>query len=521
MSRTRNAVVAAGFTYLQFAVAVVSGFVLVPFLLRTLGARNYGLWLATGEALGYAGMLDVGVLAILPWLVAQADGRRDPVAFRGVLSRAVIVGAISGACVAVLATVAWAVLPGLGRLTDADLHALARPLLIVVAAMALTYPARAFNAVLVGLQDVTFVGWLALTQTALSVGLTVGLLVAGYGLDAVAVAAAVPPGVTALASYLRLRSIQPDVLRDWPWPDVAGLRWMVMEGAGAWTGGLGWTMVAATSGLVITFLGHPEAVVVYACTAKLSQLGFQLSRVLPDSGLVALAQIDGEGRPERVRAAVVTIVRLHLLLGGAAALAVLVVNPLFVTLWVGARVFGGVALTIALAGALVFMSLTHGLACCTAVLGRRRAIGAATLVYGLLTVVVAGALGRTLGLPGVAVAPVIAGTITTLPIGILMLGHVAGISGGALVREVWTPWLLRLAPLFVALSCAQAVAPRLGADHLAVSATSVLTAAIYAWWMRPVYQDLPLHPRLRLWLGRMRLGPPIAAASIGEAKPWA
>src|SRR5712664_4968554 len=89
MSRTRKAVILAGFTYAQLGLAMMSGLVLIPFVLSALGQRSYGLWLATGELLAYAGMLDFGVVAMLPWLIAQADGRRDVEQMRAILARGV------------------------------------------------------------------------------------------------------------------------------------------------------------------------------------------------------------------------------------------------------------------------------------------------------------------------------------------------------------------------------------------------------------------------------------------------
>ena len=66
MSRTRKAAAIAIFGYLQFAVAIVTGVFLVPLTLHSIGARTWGVWLASGEVLGYAGMADLGVLSVLP-----------------------------------------------------------------------------------------------------------------------------------------------------------------------------------------------------------------------------------------------------------------------------------------------------------------------------------------------------------------------------------------------------------------------------------------------------------------------
>ena len=520
MRRTRNAVLAAGFTYGQLGLAMLSGFVLIPFIVRALGARTYGVWLATGELVGYAGMLDLGVMAMLPWLVAQADGRRDIRELRSILARGFLVAAAAGTSVALLAILTWRFMPPVLGLAESDFVLLSGPLVIVVAVIAMTYPLRVFNAALVGLQDVVFTGSLAILQTIAGVGLTVWLLAEGFGLYAVAIGVAFPPAVTGLASLVRLRTLKRDVVRGWRFPELAGLRWIVVEGAGAWVAGLGWTMAAATSGIVIAFLGHPEAVVVYVCTAKLGQLLFQAARVIPDSGLVGLAQIDGEGVKDRVRDAVGTILRLHLLLAGAAATTVVLWNPIFVRLWVGREFFGGLTLNFAVTGALLFVSLTHGLVCCAAVLGHRRAIGAVTLGYGFLTIALSVKLGGALGLPGIAMAPVVSGLVTTLPAGVLLLRRAAALPWRRLGRDVATPWVIRLAPFLVLVAVVRVLIERLMTDGIFTLAVSLVSVMAYVWWMRPLYHLLPLHPALRGWLGRWKLAAPVVHAPVGEVKPW-
>src|SRR6185436_9756406 len=88
MSRTHRASITAVFAYLQFALAIVVGVVLVPFVLHQVGERLYGYWLASGEVLAYAALADLGVLGVVPWMIAQADGRRDREEIRTLMSTA-------------------------------------------------------------------------------------------------------------------------------------------------------------------------------------------------------------------------------------------------------------------------------------------------------------------------------------------------------------------------------------------------------------------------------------------------
>ena len=164
---------------------------------------------------------------MLPWLIAQADGRRDVSEMRAVLCRGVTVAALAGVGVTLVALVAWTFVPAALRLTKADVDGLSGPVIVIVCAMAVTYPLRVFSAALVGLQDIVFAGCLGVSQTILTVGLTVWLLADGYGLYAVAIAAVVPPAASGVASLVRLKAMKPEAMRGWHRPDIPGLRWIL------------------------------------------------------------------------------------------------------------------------------------------------------------------------------------------------------------------------------------------------------------------------------------------------------
>src|SRR6185369_8911788 len=142
---------------------------LVPLTLHTLGARTYGLWLTVGEVLTYALMVDPGILHILPWMIAEADGSGDRGKLRSLVSNALAATILSGLGYFLVAAGGWFFLPDALKLTAADRALLGPPLALLVALTAVTYPLRLFRAVLLGLQDVAFVGGLAVAEIAISV----------------------------------------------------------------------------------------------------------------------------------------------------------------------------------------------------------------------------------------------------------------------------------------------------------------------------------------------------------------
>jgi hypothetical protein len=517
MSRIRKAGINAGFTYAQIALGMAAGLIMVPLTLAHVGTRHWGLWLATGELLAYAAMMDLGVLSVLPWMVAEADGRQDREAMRRFLVTGLAVGLAVGVAYAGVSLLLWEALPHVVTLTAADRTAIGRPLAVLVAVTAATYPLRVFRALLYGLQDAFFNGLLAVGQALGAAVVTAVLLVQGYGLLALALGLAAPTAAVAVVSVARAVTLAPDLFAGWRAPARSDFRFVLTNGAGAWLAAIGWQLLAASNAMLVTWIGRPEWVAVYACTAKLSTLGTQLAWVLPDSGLVGLAQLHGERcGAERLRAVVLMMLRLHLLLSSVIACGLLAFNPSFVAVWVGPGLFGGLTLNALLAAGVVLSSIVHGLTTTAAVMGNRLHVGVLTLCYGFVQTTLAVALGRVWGLTGIAGAAVVAAVALAIPVGILLLRPATALTSRDLAASLFRPWLVRVLPIL-------AVAATVGAGHRwsGLPAAVVLSGAVGAalvWHMRPLYVGLPIDSRMAEWLVRVRLLP---GHGIGSSMPAA
>src|SRR5262249_5630350 len=74
VSRTSRFLRGLGIGYLNLVITTVAGFFLTRFYLHHLGQVNYGYWLVASQLLGFAGLLDLGVVALLPREVAYVTG---------------------------------------------------------------------------------------------------------------------------------------------------------------------------------------------------------------------------------------------------------------------------------------------------------------------------------------------------------------------------------------------------------------------------------------------------------------
>jgi len=508
MSRTTRATIGAVFGYVRFGTAIVVGLWLVPFTLRHVGAARYGLWLASGELLAYAALADLGVLATVPWLIAEADGKGDRARMRAVLTAGGSAAILSAAVCALISFVLWLLLPSVVRMGPGERDAVLGPLLVLALIGVVAHPLRVFQSVLEGVQDVRFTGALSLFSVAMNALITVVLLKRGLGLYALALANAVPAVLIGLWNLVRVGSIAPDLLRHWEKPGWAAIRSMFVQGMGTSAAGWGWRLISASDGLVLASLGNRTAVAALACTNKLAQALVQLSWVPCDSGLVGLAHLAGEQRGPRLHDAIVVMVRVYMALAGSVACIVIAMNPAFVTRWVGPELFAGGLANILIAILVVTMTFGHALAVVPSVLGQRLQIGTATLACGLIHVALAFGLGFRLGVVGVLIAGVISHGIVFAALAWRPFTRATGMHETALFTDVLWPWGLRMIPLVaIAFALEQfAGVPRLPYTIGMGGAIAVLGM----WYMRPLYLAFgpvrALYDRLLYWLP-LRLAP--------------
>ena len=493
--------------------AIASGLVLVPVTIGAVGVREYGLWLATGELLGYAGMVDLGVLGVLPWMVAEADGRRDRSRLRALVANGVAVGAVVGVGYAATAAVLWFMLPVAVNISEADRLALARPLVLLVAVTAAAYPLRTFTALLTGLQDAVFNGLLSVAQSAVYFLIALIGLSNDWGLYALALASSASTAVAVTASLARTVVKTPDLLRGWPRPQWTTIRLLLTNGVGVWIAGLGWRLVSASTNMVVALVGQAEWIAVYACTSKLSALSTQMAWVLPDSGLIGLSQLHGEGRSqERLRSVVQMILRLHLVLAGATACGVLAFNPAFVSTWVGPEFYGGYWLNAWLASGVLVSSLVHGLITTASVLGNRLKVGFATMANGVAQTTLALLFGRWWGLDGIAAASVIAAAATAGPAGLGLLRASTGLSADLFWRELLWPSVQRIGPAMLVSGAAGIVVRDAGL--IASGAVTALCLSGWFWAVRPLLGGLPIGDRWTQRLVRARVLPAPTSVAV-------
>jgi O-antigen/teichoic acid export membrane protein len=509
MSRTRRIFGGTTLGYVHQAALTLVGLWLTPFLLKRIGQHDFGLWLVAGQLLGYLGLLDLGVISMLPREVAFASGREGTIS--GGDHMAALVGQVrkivrwqlpilSAACVLVL----W--------FLPSEWAALTRPLAFVLVAFVIFYPARILLSALQGLQELPFLAKAQIAAWALSTVATIVLVLTGAGLYALVSAWVVGQAVPAIAAWVRLRAVRPDLFRP-PSASAPPVGQYFKRSIWVSISQIAQVLLAGSDVLLIGKLLGPAAVVPYVCTGKLVTVFANHPQLLMHAAQPALSELRASESRSRLATIATALTQCMLFMSAGIAVVILAVNHSFVDWWVGPAQYGGWWLTVAFA---VMMLLRHWNVATVYTLfcfGYERQISLTSLADGIVTVALGTLLVWKMGPLGVPVASTISVALVSIPLNVRSMMREMDVSTRWFI-DTLLPLTLRTAAIGAAAALGSLWLSK--ASFAGVLVLAVPTALVYAAVIFPLAWSGPVGPYLRMALPMLRR---TDGASAVQARP--
>jgi O-antigen/teichoic acid export membrane protein len=486
VTRTRRFLGGVGVGWASQAIMLVVGLWTTRFFLERLGQSSYGLWLVATQVLGYLGLADLGVLALLPRETAYASAHAaegSHAATAVLLGRTFRLLLWQTALVAALAAGVWLIFP-------ASWEPLRGPIGVLLIGFVLLFPARILPAAVQGLQDLAFVGALQLAAWGTGTALTVLLTFQGRGLVSLAIGWIATQLVMAVGCAARLlRRFPTAVPRTLPALPPGFARSFLTRGSWMNLNQVAQVLLTGTDLLIIGRQVGPAAVVTYSVTGKLPMVFQGASQTLPAAAVPALSELKAQDdRPAllRVNGALMQAV---FLVSGATAVVVLAANASFVGWWVGANRFGGALLTAAILASMLLHHANMCLGYALFAMGHERRLTLTALADGVATVALSLVLVRAIGPVGAPLGAIAGVCLISLPFNLDALARATGTPFGSLFRPL-VPWVWRMAIVVPAATLAGMT--WVGGHFLVAATTASAGAAAYVLLMGPYALRDPL-----------------------------
>jgi O-antigen/teichoic acid export membrane protein len=473
MSRTQRFL--GGFTtgYVHMAVATAVGLWLTPFLLGHLGAATYGLWLVGTQIIAYLLLMDFGIVALLPRETAYVTGRTgrsDAPELRSLVEQTITIAFVQVPVVLAAAVVAVWWLP-------AAWQPLRLPLIVVLGLFVVSFPLRTFQAALVGLQDLAFVGRVQFGAWAAGTATTVVLVMNGLGLSALAAGWCTTQLSAVIGCTVRLSRRFPSAMpRRLSFGPDGAAKGYVTRSCWVAVSQTAQVLLNGTDVIIIGALLGPAAVVPYACTGKLIAVLANQPQAILQSAAPALSELRPSGDRVRMFQVSAALSQATLAISGLVACVVLAVNEGFVTWWVGPDQFAGPGITLLLLTAMLarHFNTTHvyALFC----FGHERRLALTALADGVVTIGAGFIFVAAFGIGGAALAAIAGVLVVSLPLNLRALSNETGVARGTLIASL-SPWAIRFAVVAV-VAGVSALLMR-PSTFPALATTAMIAAALY------------------------------------------
>jgi O-antigen/teichoic acid export membrane protein len=318
-----------------FLISAVVGFLLTPFIVRTLGPEAYGAWVLLASLVGYLGILDLGVQgAVTRYVAAHHSAARHDEAGH-LVSAALVLFGFSGA-VAILLTATFATF-GLDYLDlPPDLQDVARSILMIAGLnLAVSLVSGVFGGTVVGVQRFEVVNSVYVASSIARALAIVVCLSAGGRLLTLALIQLAGSVATGLALAWFSRRVYPELrigLRRWR---RRHLRIIVSFGSVATLLQVASLIMSHTDTLMIGLLLSVAEVTFFAIALSLIDYARQVVSGVSHTITPMVGALQAADRSDDVHNALLTGARVATLMLLPILLTFMIRGSTFIGLWMG------------------------------------------------------------------------------------------------------------------------------------------------------------------------------------------
>jgi O-antigen/teichoic acid export membrane protein len=427
--------------YALYGSAVLSGLLVTPIVIHSIGKSAFGVWSFIGSVTIYLSILDFGVSPSIIRFAAEARGRGADRDLNEVASTGLAMYALIGSLTVPIGLALAFVIPAaVGAPHHLVWDARIATLLVVVSLLA-RFPLGLFNSLLVAQQrwDLQYLG--GIVSTVLYAALVVILMPRYGGLVLLGVLTLGATLMRLMLPLLWLKRELPSLRVARSFVSRARLRELTAFSSSNFLVHVAQKIVFSTDVVVVGIVLGSAASGVYSVPAKLFALVFGIGTGVTSLMFPAFAELEGAGATDRQRRLLLVGLRVGIALMLVLALPLLLIPDLLIKAWIGGGFDGSYAVMAILAGVLLVHQPIYVLTQFLIARARQRQVAIVSIVVTLANLALSFVLAWTWGLPGVAVSTLVTDAAMLIWIVPRIAAPAATTSSLVLLRALWRPVL--------------------------------------------------------------------------------
>jgi O-antigen/teichoic acid export membrane protein len=492
--------------YAVYGAAIVSGLVVTPIVIHSIGTPAFGVWSFIGSVSIYLSVLDFGVGPSIVRFGAEARGRGAVDDLNEVASTGLaLYGAIGLVTLPIGLLLAWIMPWASGAPHHLAWDARIATFLIVVS-LAARFPLGLFNNLLVAYQRWDLQNLASVATTVLYAVLVAVLMPRFGGLVLLAALTLATSLLRLVLPLFWLRRELPDLRIRRRFATRTKLRELISFSSANFLVHVAQKIVFSSDVIVVGIVLGSAAAGVYSVPAKLFALAFGIGTAVTSLMFPAFAELEGAGAIDRQRNLLLTGLRAGTALMLLLALPLLLIPDLLIHGWIGSGFGGSYSVMAILAGVLLVHQPIYVLTQFLIARSRQRSVAWVSIITTVANLALSFVLVSVWGLWGVALSTLVTDAVALAWILPRYAAPSAQTSTGALVRAITRPALPAAAAAAVVLiALARVWRPEtlLALAPLGLAWTAAATAAMWVFGLAP-------HERARVrreLFGRASAGP--------------
>ena len=259
-------------SWLGIGATLLSGLIVTPLVLKSVGAANYGIWMLVFAFAESAWMFDLGLRSATSHFLARATATGDDAEINRILSTSLVFFVSLGVCVLAVGWIASLIPGGIFRI-PADQQVQFRTVLaIVLTGWAVSAALAVFDACLEGLGRFDVTSRITVTTVLVRSAVTLYAVRAGVSIEVFALITAVSQVAASCAGAVAVRRIVPTLRLGPAWVNRQTFRQLVGYGGLALAASMASRAFVSGAPLIIGLSHAPAEVAAFAVPMRMVQL---------------------------------------------------------------------------------------------------------------------------------------------------------------------------------------------------------------------------------------------------------